>query len=240
MLPIILYEDNDILVVNKPAGYLTIPDRFNAEEPSLLGFLEQRYPEIFVVHRLDRETSGILVFAKNAEAHRNLSMQFEKRKTAKSYLALLEGDLKDETGEINVNIGENHAKPGTMRVTRDGKPSLTRWEVLEHFKHFTLVKATIHTGRMHQIRVHFAWKGFPLAADSLYGTRKELFLSDIKTKKFKLSKLVDEERPLLPRCALHSFSLGFTHPTTNEPAYFECPPPKDFQATVTQLGKWGK
>ncbi len=236
----IIYDDDDIIIVNKPADLLTIPDRFAADKLSVSKLLTAQFGKIFILHRLDRETSGILVFAKNEHAHRNISMQFDhKEGVEKVYYALLNGVLHQESGEIDKPIGENPAVPGKMMITSQlGKPSLTLYRVAERFKNYTLVEADIRTGRTHQIRVHFQCIGYPLAADRLYGTRPELFLSDIKKRGFRLSKET-EELPIMARTTLHAFRLSFTHPTTGEKVSFEAPPPKDFTALLKQLRKWG-
>lgn len=234
----ILYEDDDLIIVNKPAEMLTIPDRFS-EKPSVVGFLRQQLDKVMTVHRLDRETSGILCFAKNEAAHRHLSIQFEHKTVQKIYLALLDGNLHTEEGSIDKPIGEHPSVAGKMCVSRAGKPSLTLFRVRERFKHFTLVEANIKTGRTHQIRVHFQSIGYPLAIDPLYGRRDAVLLSEIKQKGFRLAKYADE-LPIMSRCTLHAFRLELQQPTTGEPLIFEAAPPKDFRALLTQLEKWGK
>ncbi len=235
----IIFEDDDIIIVNKPAQMLTIPDRHDSKIPSVLGNLRQTQDSVFIVHRIDRETSGVLVFAKNEHAHRHLSMQFENRETRKIYLALVEGIMPDDTGRIDKPIAEHPTIPGRMTVARKGKESVTEFEVVERFKNFTLVNADIKTGRTHQIRVHFQSQGFPLAIDSIYGKRDALFAHDIKTNRFN-APTETEERPLMARTALHASKLTFLHPTKNISMTFEATLPKDFKAVVQQLTKWGK
>ncbi len=240
----IIFEDDDLIVANKPAGLLTIPDRFDSTKPSLVGYLKSLQPpdaKVFIVHRLDRETSGILCFAKNEAAHKHLSKQFEEKTAAKFYLALVDGRLIPEFGKIDFSIAESATTPGKMVTAKRGKESLTFYKTLENFKQFTLVEAEIKTGRTHQIRVHFQSLGFPLAVDALYGRRDNLLLSEVK-RKYKLSKLqgTDEERPIMNRTTLHAFRLELEHPTSGERVQFVCEPPKDFAALVSQLQKWGK
>ncbi len=235
----ILHEDDALVVVNKPPGLLTLPDRFAAAKPSVLGFLNKKYGKIFTVHRLDRETSGLLVFAKNEEAHRLLSIAFEKREVDKIYLALLEGSTHTDEGEIDKPIGDHPSQAGKMAISSAGKPSLTLWRVAERFRNFTLVEAKIMTGRTHQIRVHFQAIGYPLAVDSLYGRRAEIFLHDIKPRGVKMGK-EGEGRPLMSRTTLHAARLSFDHPATGERLTVEAPMHKDFQAVISQLRKWGK
>jgi 23S rRNA pseudouridine1911/1915/1917 synthase len=235
----IIFEDDQIILVNKPADLLTIPDRHDAEKPSLQRFLKAQFGRVFTIHRLDRETSGILIFAKNEEAHRHLSIQFEKHETSKIYLALLDGVLHQETGEIDKPIATHSSVAGKMVIAKRGKESLTYYKVAEKFKYFTLVEADIRTGRTHQVRVHFQSIGYPLAVDVLYGRRAALFLSEIKAKGVKLGKF-EEERPIMSRTTLHAHCLTFQHPTTLETLTFEAPMPKDFNALLNQLRKWGK
>jgi 23S rRNA pseudouridine1911/1915/1917 synthase len=239
MKPEILYEDDHIILVNKPADLLTIPDRFDAAKPSLYGHLNSIYGKVFIVHRLDRETSGIIIFAKNEDAHRHLSIQFEKHETDKIYLTLLDGVLHQDTGEIDKPIAPHISVPGRQVIAKRGKASLTLYKVIEKFKHFTLAEANIKTGRTHQVRVHFQSIGYPLAVDSLYGRRNTLLLSEIKSKGVKLGKF-EEERPIMSRTTLHAFRLSFQHPDTLERLSYEAPLPKDFNALLSQLRKWGK
>lgn len=234
----LLHEDEHLLVVNKPAGLLTIPDRAGNKN-SLHGLLERKYGKVFIVHRLDRETSGILCFARNEAAHRHLSLQFEHHTADKFYLALLDGVLHHDEGEIDKPIGEHPAIPGKMAIKNSGKPSLTFYRALERFKRFTLAEALIKTGRTHQIRVHFQSIGYPLAVDALYGRRAAFFLSEIKGKSYKSGKYSDDERPLMERTSLHAARLRIDHPATGERMEFVAEMPKDFAAVLNQLRKWG-
>ncbi|MBK7407510.1 MAG: RluA family pseudouridine synthase [Saprospirales bacterium] len=233
----ILFEDTDLIIVEKPASLLSIPDRFVPEKENLLDKLREGREEVFTVHRLDRETSGIMIFAKTREAHRDLSLQFENRQVTKQYLVLVEGQVAEEEGRIDLPIGEHISQPGKMEVKGRGKPSLTLYKVLERFKGFTLLEADIQTGRTHQIRVHFAAIGHPLAVDTLYGGREGFLLSEIKGRRFRLGKF-EEERPLMTRVTLHAHRLRFRHPTSGAFLEFESPWPKDFGAVVNQLRKW--
>lgn len=238
--PEILYQDDYIIIVNKPSDILSIPDRFSPDKPNLYTWLNEAFGKTYIVHRLDRETSGIMVFARTEEAHRSLSMQFEHRETEKVYLALLDGYLYQDSGEIDKPISPRPGFPGEMMVSAKGKASLTLFKVVERFKNFTLVEADIKTGRTHQIRVHFKSIGFPLAVDPLYGRRDGFYLSEVKTNRFKLGKYVEEERPLMSRVTLHALRLTFNHPDTGERVSFESPLPKDFNAVLNQLRKWGQ
>ena len=235
----IIYEDEDLVVVNKPPFLLTIPDRFSSDKPNLYHQLGERYGKIYTVHRLDRETSGILVFAKTEEAHRDFSRQFQERTVEKIYFALVEGVMHQEEGVIDKALTEHPTEPGKMIVAQRGKRSITHFKVREHFKNYTLAEADIKTGRMHQIRVHFQSIGYPLAIDSLYGRKTEFKLSDVKMVKYRMGKFQEEERPLMTRTSLHAGRLTFTHPRTGERLTFEAELPKDFGAVVKQLRKWG-
>lgn len=235
----ILHEDEHVLVVVKPADLLTIPDRFGNTD-SLQALLERKYGKIFIVHRLDRETSGVICFARTEAAHRHLSMQFEQHKVGKHYLALVDGVMHQETGEIDKPIGPHPVIAGKMAVSKQGKPSFTQYQVLELFKQFTLVEATLKTGRTHQIRVHFQSIGHPLAVDSLYGRREGFLLSEIKGRNYRSGKFSEDERPLMTRTSLHAARLVFDHPETGKRLEFSAELPKDFNAVLNQLRKWGK
>jgi len=238
MKPDIIYEDEHLIVVNKQAGLLSIPDRAGNKE-SLLGLLERQYGKVFVVHRLDRETSGILCFARNEAAHRHLSLQFEHHTSDKYDLALVDGVLHHDEGEIDKPIGEHPTISGKMAIVHSGKPSLTFYRVLERFKRFSLAEILIKTGRTHQIRVHFQSIGYPLAVDALYGRRAAFYLSEIKGKSYKSGKYTEEERPMMERTSLHSSRLRLDHPVTGERMEFKAELPKDFAAILNQLRKWG-
>ena len=234
----IIYEDESIVVVNKPPKFLTIPDRYAPQIPNLYHQLNKRFGKVYIVHRLDRETSGILVFAKTESAHKNLCQQFEKRSSKKIYYAFVEGVLHVEQGVIDKAIAPSPSQKGRMVIAKKGKTSLTHFNLVEQFRQFALVAADIKTGRTHQIRVHFEAIGYPLMVDAIYGTRKAFFLSEIKHRKFRLGK-DQEEKALLSRTALHAYALEFDHPTTNKRVEFRANLPKDMNAVLKQLRKWG-
>ncbi len=231
----ILFEDDDIIVINKPPGILSIGDRFTFNIPSLLAQLRKKYEKILTVHRLDKDTSGCIVFAKTEEAHRVLSMQFEQKKVQKKYYAFVEG-YPGEHGVIEEPIAESPYVAGKMVVHKKGKPSLTHYRTLSKFNHISLVDIELFTGRTHQIRVHMKHIGHPLFIDPKYGNRDHLFLSELKGRKYRLSK-GKEERPFINRLTLHSYLIGFNHPITEEPMEFKAPLPKDFKALNNQLSK---
>lgn len=232
---IIIKETPDFVLVNKPAGMLTIPDRHDNQLQSLQGQLKKHYGEIFTVHRLDKETSGLILFAKNEIAHKYYSQLFESRNVKKFYMGLVNGQLTPATGSVDEPIMEHPVQKGKMVTNKKGKASLTDYEVLESFGLYSLVKLQIHTGRTHQIRVHMKHLGHPIAVDELYGTESPVFLSAIK-KNYKLGKNTEEERPLLSRLALHAWQLHFTD-QQGTAHVIEAPLPKDIQAVVTQLRK---
>lgn len=232
----ILYEDDDFVIINKPAGMLSVPDRFNQEIPNLYNILKLKYGNIFIVHRLDADTSGVIVFAKNQAAHRDLSIKFEKRDVKKNYVAIVNGKIEKQDNSINLPVAERKGKPGTMKIYRyAGKKAITNYKVLESFKRFTLVEVELLTGRMHQIRVHFQAIGHPLAVDPVYGGREALFLSEIKSRYQK--KEDEEEKPLIRRLTLHAKSIEFKHYRTNKIIRVEAQIPKDFKALLNQLRK---
>ena len=231
--PLVVSETDQWVALNKPAGLLSIPDR-EGKEISLKALLKEKYSQIYTVHRLDRDTSGLIIFAKDAASHQQLSVLFEERKTVKIYQGLVIGTLPEKQGRLEFPIAEHPVKKGMMTVHRQGKPSLTEFGVLEEFGKYSWVQFNIHTGRTHQIRVHMKEYGNPIACDPLYGDGKPIFVSGIRNS-YKLSKALEEERPILDRLALHSFQLSFTW--NNEEISLEAPVPKDIRATLQQLQK---
>lgn len=233
-----LYEDDNLVIVNKPAGMLVIPDRFDTTLPSLNQLLERQYGHhMYVVHRLDRGTSGVICFAKNEVAHKYMSALFQEHKVEKYYLGLVGGRVIPETGTIEAAIMEHPTKKGRMVTTKKGKASRTDYAALEQWPLYSLVQFRIYTGRTHQIRVHMQSIGHPIVCDELYGDGKPFLLSAIK-KKYNAPQF-EEERPLLNRLALHASKLAFTGPDGTE-ITAEAPLPKDISACVTQLNKWAK
>jgi 23S rRNA pseudouridine955/2504/2580 synthase/23S rRNA pseudouridine1911/1915/1917 synthase len=234
---ILISESEDFIVLNKPSGLLSIPDR-EGKEISLKVLLQQEYGNIFTVHRLDRDTSGIILFAKNESAHKHLSQQFEERTTRKIYNGLVVGKVQVSKDVIDEPIADHYSQQGKMMTTAKGKASVTEYEVVEQFRSYAWMRFNILTGRTHQIRVHMKHIGHPIACDELYGDNKSLLLSSFK-KKFKLSKLEEEEKPILNRLALHASELTFTDANSNM-LKFEAELPKDLKALLQQLRKWNQ
>ena len=230
----IIEETNDWVALNKPSGLLSIPDR-EGKDISLKKLLIEKYGSIFTVHRLDRDTSGLIIFTKTDEAHKHLSQQFEERQTEKIYKGMVLGSLVSKHGTIDALIAEHPVKKGMMTVYRKGKEAITDYEVLEDFKIYSWVQFQIHTGRTHQIRVHTKHIGHPIVCDELYGDGKPVLLSSLKHK-FKLSKNELEEKPILNRLALHALILKFAN-TNGETIKLEAPLPKDLRALLQQLRK---
>ena len=209
----VLYVDTDILVVNKPSGLATVPGSWEEETYSLVKALEADYSRLWVVHRLDKVTSGLVLFARNAEAHRMLSMQFEHHETHKLYHAIVVGapawDEHTARHPLRVNVGHSHR---TIVDNSKGKPSETAFRVLEHFNGYTLISASPATGRTHQVRVHAYALGFPLLGDTLYNAPVTY---------------------LIARPALHAQTLEFTF--KKKPFQFTVSYPEDFTQALKQL-----
>ena len=235
----IIYEDDDYIIINKPSGVLSIPDRHNAELPSVTKELRDKFGSIFIVHRIDKETSGCICFAKNEEAHKYASMLFEKRLIEKKYLGIVHGSFDHPNGIIEDAIMEHPVIKGKMIINqKQGKPSTTVYETIANYGTYSLVSFNILTGRTHQIRLHSANLGHPIVCDALYGLTNPVYISSLK-KKYKMSKDILEETPILNRLALHAFSLTFSTASGKQIAA-EAPLSKDMDAMLKQCSKWLK
>ncbi|MEJ0079567.1 MAG: RluA family pseudouridine synthase [Puia sp.] len=232
-LPEILFENDDFIALNKPAGLLSVPDRIQSA-PSLKDLLTEKYGNIFTVHRLDRETSGVIVFAKSSGAHQYLSVIFQERQVEKKYFGIVWGVPAEASGIIDLPMMEHPGKNGTMVVNRKGKPASTGYEVVENFGRFSLIQFNLFTGRTHQIRVHMKETGHPILCDPLYGDGKPFFVSSLK-KNYKHSGF-EEEKPILSRLALHSIMLSFTD-MHGKHFILEAEMPKDLRALINQMNK---
>lgn len=228
-----IFENEHFIAVNKKAGMLSIPDR-KQSEVSLKDILIEEYGEIYTVHRLDKETSGVIVFAKTSEAHTALSQLFEGREVEKFYHGLVHGVVVPSSGNIDAPIAEHPGKNGKMITHQKGKTSLTDYQVEEQFRLFAWMKFQIHTGRTHQIRVHMQHIGHSIVCDELYGNAEPVYLSSLK-RNYHLSKKEEAERPILSRLALHSSLLKFN--LYGEHFVLEAELPKDLRALLQQLRK---
>lgn len=233
----IIAETEHWIALNKPSGLLSIPDR-EQSEPSLKDWLNEKYGKVWIIHRLDKFTSGLILFAKDEETHKLLSKQFEERAVEKFYLGLVHG-TPPQDGSIDAAIMEHPVKKSTYITHAKGKASLTDYSIVQEFGAYTWMQFQIHTGRTHQIRVHMKHIGHPIVCDDVYGTAAPVLLSSLKRKKFKLSKADEEERPLLNRLALHAWKLTFTDVDGKKTA-LEAPVSKDLKAMMQQFEKWMK
>jgi RluA family pseudouridine synthase len=242
--PEVLHKDELLLVVGKPAGVLSVPGR--GEAPALTDLLREMGvvasgEPLLMVHRLDRGASGVMVLARSTLAQQRLTEQWHARRVEKVYWALVQGYVQELSGEIDKPLWIDRDKRKVRVNKKHGKAAVTRYRVLERFSDHTLLECTPLTGRLHQIRVHMAHIGHPLAVDARYGGGKALMLSSVK-RDYRPSAR-HEERPLVARLTLHALRLTFIHPRdwngadspTVTPATFEASLPKDFRATLNQL-----
>ena len=224
----VIYEDNDIIVVNKPKGMVVHPANGNPDgtlvnalmaicKDSLSGIGGEIRPGI--VHRLDKDTSGILIVAKNDKAHINISNQIKEHKVEKTYIALVRGNVKENEATINMPIGRSPKDRKKMAVVKDGKEAITHFKVLERYRNYTLLEVKIETGRTHQIRVHLSQIGYPIIGDETYSNGRN-------------------EWNIKGQC-LHSKSLKFKHPITNKEMYIEAEIPEYFKEVIEKLRHYG-
>ena len=214
----VVYQDADLVVIDKPAGLAAHPGPGHPDQTLVNGLLAL-CPDIQgiggeirpgIVHRLDKDTSGLMIAAKTETAHYGLSQQIKDRAVEKGYLALVEGVLSQDSGVIDAPIGRDPRRRTRMAVTAGGRESRTGYRLLEQAGRYSLLELQLHTGRTHQARVHLAWLGHPLLGDAVYGKRS----------------------PLLPRHFLHAHSLAFAHPATSEPLEFRSPLHADLEAAL--------
>jgi len=236
----VFYEDEHLAVIDKPAGLAVhpAPDQpthtlvnallFKLRDLSSIGGEER--PGI--VHRLDKETSGVLVVAKNDFAHRVISTQFKERIVRKTYLAIVRGEPEAWEGRIDKPLGRSytHTKKQMVRMDDSGREAVTDYRVLEKYKGYALIECYPHTGRTHQIRVHFASLRLPVACDKLYGREKRIFLSDIRE-----TSAEADEHALMERHALHAAGITFRHPVTREEMSFSSHLHADMHALLKAL-----
>ncbi|HEC33307.1 MAG TPA: RluA family pseudouridine synthase [Chloroflexi bacterium] len=219
----VVYEDEYFLVVNKPAGMVVHPAAGHATG-TLVNALLAHCPQAAdvggleragLVHRLDKDTSGLLLVAKDPETHAALQQQFKHRRVSKTYLALVEGQVEPREGVIEAPVGRDRRERKRMAVTRTGRPAMTRYRVVEVFRHHTLLEVRPHSGRTHQVRVHLAWLGYPVVGDRVYGRRRQPLLSD--------------------RHFLHARQLRFTHPVSKEELTLTAPLPAELATLLEHL-----
>lgn len=231
---LILFEDDNLIVVNKPPFISTLDDRGESEgEINMLRLAKNYHDDAQICHRLDKETSGALIIAKNPETYRFISMQFEHRKVKKVYHAIIEGT--HVFNDLLVDLPILNTGKGNVSISRqEGKRAETWFQSLKYFKHYTLVECRPVTGRMHQIRIHLATQRASIAGDAMY-RGKPVFLSTLK-RKYNLSK-DQEEQPIMKRFALHAHELTFNiNPETD--VTIHAPYPKDFDTLLKLLEKW--
>lgn len=214
----IVYEDDAVIVINKSPNMATLPSRHHPNGTlanGLIYYYEQKQIDstVHVVTRLDRETSGLLLIAKDRYSHSILAASQKEGKVSRKYLALVEGNVEEKKGTINAPIGREHDSIIKRTVREDGKRAVTHFKVLQRFEQYTLVEAELETGRTHQIRVHFSYIGHPLAGDDLYGASSTDF----------------------QRHALHCIKLGFTHPLTKEKKLIQGKLPNDMKDWIATL-----
>lgn len=230
----IIYEDEDVVVVNKSPG-IAVHAGAGIKEGTLVNALLYKCRGLSgiggkirpgIVHRLDKDTSGVIVVAKNDSAHQALVNQFKSREVEKKYLALIVGNIKEESGSFTSRIGRHPTDRVKMTTKgKTGREALTLWKVVKRYGDATLVEAAPKTGRTHQIRVHFAENGYPILGDKVYGPRK--YKSD----------LLESVTKKLGRQALHAAVIGFTHPRSGEYVEFRAPLPEDMKGAIDILGK---
>lgn len=222
----IVYEDSDVIVVNKPQGLCVHPAPGNERGTLVNGLVYHCSDELSaingvirpgIVHRIDKDTSGLLIVAKNNEAHLKLSEQLKERKAMRKYVALVNGNIKEDSGTINKPIGRNPSDRKKMAVVFGGREAVTHFNVLERFGQYTLVECILETGRTHQIRVHMASIGHSIVGDTLYGIKKE---------KFNLNGQL-----------LHAKTIGFVHPRTGKMMKFTSDIPEYFENVLEKLRK---
>ncbi len=215
----VLYQDEDLLVVVKPAGLRSTPDGWDPSLPHLRGLLASQYGRLWLVHRLDKDASGVMVLARNPEAHRALNQQWEARTVDKVYHALVRGEPAWRQRTVDLPLRPNVGRRKRTVVDTRGKPAQTTLRVIRRWSGFALLEARPHTGRRHQIRAHLYAIGHPIVGDPLYGPGPQA-------------------GDPIRRLALHARRLTFQHPRAAQPLSFTAPHPEDFNAALEQLDAW--
>lgn len=232
----VIFADDDFIVLNKRSGILIAADRYNTQAARLDLLAQKEFGKLFAVHRIDKDTSGIIVYARNAEAQRSVSMQFENREVLKTYHALVYGHPLWQHLYVDLKLQpDGDSLHRTVVNKKSGKPSVTDFYLLGVCGPYSWIKCCPKTGRTHQIRAHLAANGLSIVCDPLYGgNQKPVRLSEIK-KKWNGDEY--EERPLLKRLALHAYKIEFSHPKTGEKVCFTADYQRDMEATRKQLFK---
>ncbi len=230
---IIIYEDDSVLAINKPAHISSLHERFDSEQDSIIELVKAENENYSLCHRIDRETSGVLLISKNPESYRHIAMQFEKRTIDKVYHAIISASVNLDKLEVDLPLYTD-SKRRTQVSKQKGKESLTEISTLKQYKHFTILACKPHTGRLHQIRVHAASQNLPLVCDTLYGG-KIPYLNEVK-KKVHLGK-DEEKKAMMKRVALHAFSIKFNSLAKGD-IEIHAPYPDDFSVMVKLLEKY--
>ena len=220
----VVYEDSDVIVVNKPKGLVVHPAPGHPDGTLVNALLHHCGDSLSgvggalrpgIVHRIDRDTSGLIIAAKNDFAHQKLSAQLQDHTLSRIYRCIVVGNLREDAGTVDAPIGRHPTDRKKMAVVASGRPAVTHWTVLERFPGFTYVECRLETGRTHQIRVHMAHIGHPILGDTVYGAKKPV--------------------PGLQGQCLHAVGLRFLHPRTGQPVELQCPLPEEFQAQLQKL-----
>lgn len=232
----VIYSDDDIVVLNKKSGLLVASDRYDTEAPRLDKLAEKDFGRLYAVHRIDKDTSGLVLYARNPDSHKKISMSFEKRQVKKKYHALVYGRPMWENLRVDLPLlPDGDVRHRTVVNKRVGKSSVTEFVNIGSAGPFSWIEAKPITGRTHQIRVHLAENGLSIVCDPLYsGNQKPIFLSEIKRS---YRGDVFEERPLLSRLGLHAYELTIQHPSSGEEMTFTAPYWKDMDSLRKQLAK---
>ncbi len=235
----ILHEDDDLIVVNKPAGMVTHP-AYGNHTGTLVNALLYHCNRLStlngttrpgIVHRLDKDTSGLMVVAKTDSAHAQLAKQFASRTITREYWAIVWGVFKDATGVVDAGLGRSKSDRKKMAVVKNGKHAITEYTVLKEFEYLSLIKLKLRTGRTHQIRVHLAHINHPVFGDPTYHGRQIVAGSGSSRQKAEVNQLLK----LINRQALHAKTLGFLHPTTRKAVFFDSPIPADISSLLATL-----
>lgn len=216
---IILYQDDFLIAADKPAGMLTIPGGFSPNLPNLKSALEAEFGRLWAVHRLDKETSGIVLFARTPEAHRSINIQFDHHQISKEYRTIVYGTVDWSETDLEQKILVNGDRDHRSIISPRGKPARTSFKLLHRFPCFSYLAAFPHTGLTHQIRAHIAWAGYPILQDALYGK----------------NRMISADKDIIQRTALHACQIQFNHPGSGELMVLKAPLPFDFRQALDRL-----